>query len=65
MHRLLRYFEYEHLATSPLKSTSFVFAELAHHLDAILPDGDQKDVALQKLLESKDAGVRAILPEDE
>lgn len=65
MHPLLRYFEYEHLPTSTLRSTSFVFSELAYHLDFILPDGDQKDVSLQKLLESKDAGVRAVLPAPE
>lgn len=55
-----RYFTYGHLS-EPLRSTSWKFAELAEWLDAELPNGPEKSVALRKLLESKDAAVRASL----
>lgn len=61
MHSLRRYFVYEHLPAGPLKVTSARFAHLAGELDAELPDGPEKTVALRKLLEAKDAGVRAAL----
>lgn len=57
---ICRYFAYDHLR-EPLKSTSRVFAELAEWLDAELPGGPEKSTALRKLLESKDAAVRAAL----
>ncbi|MDT0472999.1 hypothetical protein RM863_12780 [Streptomyces sp. DSM 41014] len=57
---ILRYFEYAHLP-EPLLSTSRNFSVLAHQLAAILPACEERDVALRKLLEAKDAGVRAAL----
>lgn len=57
---ILRYFAYEHL-TRPLRDVSKRFADLATELDASLPDGAEKSTALRKLLESKDAAVRAAL----
>ncbi|MFF5972208.1 hypothetical protein ACFY7C_11885 [Streptomyces sp. NPDC012769] len=59
---VLRYFAYDHLRT-PLREMSQLYAELAHGL-ADLPnlDGPELTVALRKLLESKDAAVRAALP---
>ena len=57
---LLRYFSHDHLKR-PLKSVSEQFAGLASWLDARLPDGSEKTVALRKLLEAKDAAVRSVL----
>jgi len=57
----LRYFAYDHLRDGKLRDTSRRFHELAHELDALLPDGPEKAVALRKLLEGKDAAVRATL----
>ena len=61
MHQLRRYFAYDHLPAGPLRRTSAHFAALAAVLDADLPDGAEKTVSLRKLLEAKDAGVRAAL----
>lgn len=57
----LRYFAYDHLTRSPLRDVSRLFHVLADTLDAHLPDGPEKSVALRKLLESKDAAVRSAL----
>ena len=57
---ILKYFEFAHLPEH-LQKVSKPFGELANKLDEILPDGDEKTVALRKLLESKDAAVRASL----
>lgn len=57
---ILRYFEYEHLKT-PLQGVSQQFHELAHRLDAQLPPNAETSTALRKLLEAKDAAVRAAL----
>lgn len=59
--QLLRYFTYEHLPPS-LREISEPFAVLAHDLAARGLDGPELTVALRKLLESKDAAVRAALP---
>lgn len=61
MHQLRRYFTYEHLRPGPLRDTSTLFCGVAAALDEALPDGAEKTVALRKLLEAKDAGVRAAL----
>lgn len=58
-HPLLRYFAIVHLPVGPLRRTSGMFCDLAVTLDDLLPDGPEKTVALRKLLESKDAAVRA------
>lgn len=58
---ILRYFEYAHLP-QPLQDVSKPFCELAHHLHATLRPCAEKAVALRKLLEGKDAAVRAALP---
>ncbi|MEW1895903.1 hypothetical protein [Streptomyces albidoflavus] len=57
---LLRYFDYAHLPER-LQAVSAPFSELAHQLAATLPPGPEASVALRKLLESKDAAVRAAL----
>ncbi|MBP7630169.1 MAG: hypothetical protein KA758_06925 [Acidimicrobiales bacterium] len=58
---IMRYFEYGHLPEA-LAAVSRPFCELAQHIDQNLPGGPEKSVALRKLLESKDAAVRAALP---
>ena len=58
---ILRWFDTSHLAISELAEFSKQFEVFAHKLDALLPDGPEKSVALRKLLESKDAAVRAWL----
>ena len=59
-HDLLRWFDYEHLPAD-LQEVSKEFHTLAGHLDRTLPHGAEKTVSLRKLLESKDAAVRAAL----
>jgi len=61
---ILRFFSYKHLP-SPLAEVSRPFCELAEHLFATLPRNAERTVALRKLLEAKDAAVRASLPEEE
>lgn len=62
---LLRYFEFDHLREGPLRNASRPFHDLAHQLDDMLPGGPEKTVALRKLLEAKDAAVRAALDIEE
>lgn len=57
---ILKYFKYEHLPT-PLQAVSGPFCELAKKLNKELPDNEEKAVTLRKLLEAKDAAVRASL----
>lgn len=57
---VLQYFQYAHLPEN-LKTVSIPFNTLAWKLAKTLPDGPEKSVALRKLLESKDAAVRAAL----
>lgn len=52
-----RHFAYGHLPDH-LKQVSEPFHDLACKLITILGDGDQRRVALQHLLEAKDAAVR-------
>jgi len=58
--QIMEYFEYAHLPEK-LQAASKPFCDLAAHLDATLPDGAEKATALRKLLEAKDAGVRAAM----
>ncbi|MCM8554000.1 hypothetical protein [Streptomyces sp. STCH 565 A] len=57
---ILRYFKFGHLPDH-LKAVSAPFADLANQLVETLPPGPELSVALRKLLESKDAAVRAAL----
>jgi hypothetical protein len=57
---ILRWFEYDHLTDPELRQTSRKFHRLAHDL-ADGPGSAELTVALRKLLESKDAAVRAVL----
>lgn len=58
--RLLRWFDYAHLP-EPLQTTSRAFAELAYAIAHYIEPGPERTVALRKLLEAKDAAVRAKL----
>lgn len=61
---ILRYFTHDHLPTGLLRDTSEEFGVLARKVDNSLPDGAEKSTALRKLLEAKDAAVRAALDGD-
>ncbi|MDF2806412.1 MAG: hypothetical protein K0S43_1358 [Cellulosimicrobium sp.] len=58
---ILRHFAHAHLPEGILRDTSEEFGVLARKVDNSLPDGAEKSVALRKLLEAKDAAVRAAL----
>lgn len=58
---ILRYFAYDHLPPE-LQEVSMRCAVLAKTLEDVLPAGAEKSTALRKLLECKDAAVRAALP---
>lgn len=57
---ILRYFEYAHLPAK-LQAVSNQFHQVADWVDVALPEGAEKSTALRKLLEAKDAAVRAAL----
>lgn len=56
--RMLQHFEFEHLPPQ-LQETSKQFAVLACHIVDNIIRGPERTVALRKLLEAKDAAVRA------
>lgn len=58
---ILHFFHYAHLPNH-LRSTSQLFFRLAQTLVTTLPRNAERTVALRKLLEAKDAAVRANLP---
>lgn len=58
--RMLKWFDYQHLPDH-LRTVSIRFYELACSLCATIEPGPERTVALRKLLESKDAAVRAKL----
>lgn len=60
---ILRYFSWQHLRDERMAACSKRFADLAHALVETVPPGPELTVALRKLLESKDAAVRALLPD--
>lgn len=57
---ILQFFTYAHLPEH-LQAVSKPFAEMAHKLLETLPRNPERTVALRKLLEGKDAAVRALL----
>lgn len=62
---ILQFFAYEHLPPH-LQAISKPFCEMAHNivmpdLTTSLPRNPERTVALRKLLEAKDAAVRALL----
>lgn len=57
---ILQFFKWEHLPPA-LGRVSKPFGELAEQLVANLPRNPERTVALRKLLEAKDAAVRAAI----
>lgn len=57
---ILQFFAYDHLPPH-LQAVSQPFGELARKLVDTLPRNPERTVALRKLLEGKDAAVRALL----
>lgn len=55
---ILRYFQYSHLPPA-LKAMSVNFCNMARIVVSNLPRNAERSVALRKLLEAKDAAVRA------
>ena len=60
MEPIMQFFQYAHLP-EVLQSISKPFGELAQVLVDTLPRNPERTVALRKLLEAKDAAVRAKL----
>lgn len=58
MEHIVQFFAFGHLPPH-LQAISKPFAELADQIVATLPRNPERTVALRKLLESKDAAVRA------
>ena len=58
---ILRFFKYGHLPPH-LRDHSKPWADLARHVVESVPRSPERTVALRKLLEGKDAAVRAALP---
>jgi len=52
------FFAFEHLPES-LQEVSKPFCELAKHVFETIPRGPQRSLALRRLIEAKDAAVRA------
>lgn len=57
---IMKYFAYQHLPAH-LQDVSKPIGDLATLMDESLPDGAEKSAGLRKLLEAKDALVRAKL----
>ncbi len=55
---VLQFFTYQHLQPE-LRDLSKKFADLATELSQVLPANQESSVALRKLLEAKDAAIRA------
>jgi hypothetical protein len=62
MEPILQYFRFEHLPEH-LRVVSRPFCELAQAIVDDLPRNPERTVALRKLLEAKDAAVRAAITE--
>jgi len=57
---VLQFFTYDHLPEK-LAAVSMPFCELAQRVAIAAPDSRETTIALRKLLEAKDAAVRAVL----
>jgi hypothetical protein len=57
---VLKFFAFEHLPVH-LQEVSKPFCDLAKQVAERAPDNQETTVALRKLLEAKDAAVRAVL----
>lgn len=63
MEPILQFFAYAHLPAH-LQEVSRPFGEMAERIVSTLPRNPERTVALRKLLEAKDAAVRALLFKD-
>lgn len=63
MDHILQFFEYGHLPED-MQRVSRPFCELATHIIGNVPRNPERTVALRKLLEAKDAAVRAAIAKD-
>lgn len=63
MEPILQFFKYDHLPPH-LRDVSEPFFKLARQISVTLPRNSERTVALRKLLEAKDAAVRAALYEE-
>lgn len=61
--RVLQFFSFTHLP-GHLQEVSRPFCELAERVCKNLPPNPERTVALRKLLEAKDAAVRALIYEE-
>lgn len=57
---IMQFFSYAHLPER-LQAVSEPFGVLAHNIVATLPDNPERTKALDRLLEAKDAAVRALV----
>lgn len=57
---IMKFFTFEHLS-GKMRDTSQAFCQMAQFVDAHLAPGAEKSVCLRKLLEAKDAAVRAAI----
>ena len=60
---IMQFFAYEHLPAH-LQAVSKPFGDLAKSVVDTIPQNPERTVALRKLLESKDAAVRALLAKE-
>lgn len=60
---IMQFFAYEHLPAH-LQAVSKPFGEMAKQVVETIPRNPERTVALRKLLEAKDAAVRALLAKD-
>ena len=60
---ILQFFSFKHLPPA-LAAISEPFCNMANQIVATLPRNPERTVALRKLLESKDAAVRAFIAKD-
>lgn len=59
---IMKHFTWEHLKHQEARDVSKEIGQLAIMLNLSIPDGPEKSAGLRKLLEAKDALVRAVLP---
>lgn len=57
---IMQFFGYKHLPEH-LQAVSSHFCDLAEHVDRTFPKNAETSTALRKLLEAKDAAVRAVI----
>lgn len=60
---IIQFFSYTHLPES-LQDISKPFAQMADQIIFMIPRNPERTVALRKLLESKDAAVRAFIAKE-